>query len=211
MKLFGRQNNEGFTLIEVIITIVMAGILAVMMFTCSNTSYTKSSSLLAKSTDTFKLQKVMENIFTDYKVICQTSTAWQATHAYVLDDKVFPKATAAQNSRYYLCTTPGTSSSNEPTWPTAIGATVADGGVIWREGLQTKIGEEGTTCNSGPTTCVYGQYTVIDNHFIKFVDNGNDKAEAPIDVGDPQNILKVSIKNDAGGTLTILLTRIITQ
>ncbi len=146
MKQFCRKNNKGFTLIEVIITIVMAGILAVMMFTYSNTSYTKSSSLLNRSRDTFRLQKVMENIFTDYNLNYKTNLA----------------------------------------------------------GIKTKISDP---ASQQEPPAGYGAYTLVNNDFIKFVGN----AEAPIDTGDPQNILKVSIKNDAGETLTILLTLIVTQ
>jgi prepilin-type N-terminal cleavage/methylation domain-containing protein len=199
MKLSGKQNDKGFTLIESIIVIVVAAILGVMMFTYANMSYTKGSSFLTQTTKTFALQKVMENIFADYN---KTRPAWQASHGYVSGDEVFPAATSTQNGHYYLCTKSGTSSSREPTWPTAISATVTDGGVIWREGLQTKIGAEGATCNSGATTCIYGQYTVQYNYFMKFVGN----TETPIVSGDPQNILKVTIKNDLGETLSILLT-----
>ncbi len=64
-------------------------------------------------------------------------------------------------------------------------------------GIKTKIGN--------PPTSGYGAYTVVYNDFIKFVGD----AEAPIVVGvDPQNILKVTIKNDLGETLSILLTLI---
>lgn len=79
-------------------------------------------------------------------------------------------------------------------------------------GIKAKIGEEGITCNYGTTTCVYGQYTVIDNHFIKYVDIDSDpdvfQWEEAQDNVDPKNnnILKVTIKNDLGETLSILLT-----
>jgi prepilin-type N-terminal cleavage/methylation domain-containing protein len=199
MRQSTQNHNKGFTLIEVIITIVMTAILGVMMFSYANMSYTKSSLSLTQTTKTFARQKIMENIFADYN---KTRPAWQASYGYVLGDEVFPAATSTQNGHYYLCTKSGTSSSLEPTWPTVIGATVTDGGVIWREGLQTKIGAEGATCNSGATTCIYGQYTVQYNHFIKFVGS----TETPIVSGDPQNILKVTIKNDLGETLSILLT-----
>jgi prepilin-type N-terminal cleavage/methylation domain-containing protein len=193
MKRSGRQNDKGFTLIESIITIVAAAILATMVFTYSQTSLTKSAQPLNQAKKAMALQKVMENIFADNNKIRPT---WQASHAYVSGDEVFPAATSANNGHYYICTKSGTSSSPEPTWPPAISATVTDGGVIWREGLQTKIGAEGATCNSGATTCVYGQYTVVYNRMVT------------IQTTDPNNsILQVTIKDDLGETLSILLTK----
>jgi len=86
------------------------------------------------------------------------------------------------------------------------------GGDTDPSGIMAKIGAEGITCNSGETTCVYGQYTVIDNHFIKYIDIDSDpdvfQWEEALDNVDPKNnnILKVTIKNDLGETLSILLT-----
>ena len=54
--------------------------------------------------------------------------------AYALDDLVIP---ATSNGYTYKCTTAGTSAGSPPTWPTAIGATVADGTVVW-----TNVGTE---------------------------------------------------------------------
>lgn len=153
MKLSGRQNDKGFTLIETIIVIVVAAILAAMMFTYSSTSLTKSAQPLNQAKKAFALQKVMENIFTDYNI------QYKSTDLVPLQ--------------------------------TAIGGGVAGG-------------NEGSTQNNS-----YGQYTIVANHFVKFVGN----TETPIDTGagDPRNILKVSIKNDLGETLTILLAKIVTQ
>lgn len=150
MKLSGKQNNKGFTIIEVIIIIVVASIMAVMMFTYTNMSSTKGSLFLIQTTKTFALQKVMENVFTDYNINYKTNL------------------TGIQ---------------------TAIGGGVAGG-------------NEGAILDNS-----YGQYTIVSNHFIKFVGD----TETPIDVDvDPQNILKVTIKNERGETLSILLTLIVT-
>lgn len=54
---------------------------------------------------------------------------WAATTAYSLGDRVEP---TTPNTYVYECTTAGTSSGSEPTWPTTpVGSTVADGTVVW--------------------------------------------------------------------------------
>ena len=157
MKLLQRKNSKGFTLIETIIAIVAAAILGVMAFTYSQTSLTKSAQPLNHSQKAMELQRVMENILTDYNLNYKTDLGGDT-------------------------------------------------------GIKAKIGAEGITCNSGETTCVYGQYTVIDNHFIKYIDIDPDpnifQWEEALDNVDPKNnnILKVTIKNDLGETLSILLT-----
>jgi prepilin-type N-terminal cleavage/methylation domain-containing protein len=142
MKPSIKKNDEGFSLVESIITIVIAAILGVMMFNYSNTSYIKSSSSLTQSAKTFELQKIMENIFTDYNKNYKSDLA----------------------------------------------------------GIQTMIGSVATP---QPLTTGYGTYTLMYNDFIKFVGN----IETPIATGDPQKMLKVTIKNDSGETLSILLTK----
>lgn len=144
MRQSTQNHHKGFTLIEIIITIVMGSILAVMMFTYSM-SLTGSSLSLARTTKTFDLQKVMENIFTDYN----------KTEKQLAD----------------------------------------------LAAIKTKIGSTGSP---QPLTTSYGTYTLVYNDFIKFAGN----VATPIVGGDPQNMLKVTIKNDWGETLSILLTYI---
>lgn len=54
--------------------------------------------------------------------------AWAASTAYSL--AAFRRPVDANGFRYEV-TTAGTSGGTEPTWPTTIGATVADGSVVW--------------------------------------------------------------------------------
>lgn len=54
--------------------------------------------------------------------------AWQAGHSYSLTNYV---KSVTFNGYRYECTTAGTSGGTAPTWPTTIGATVNDNGVIW--------------------------------------------------------------------------------
>ena len=57
-------------------------------------------------------------------------TAWAASTAFAVGD--VRRATTSQNSGLvFECTTAGTSSSSEPTWPTDIGSTLTDNTVVW--------------------------------------------------------------------------------
>jgi len=53
---------------------------------------------------------------------------WIASTPYSLGDRRLP---TTPNGYEYECTSAGTSDSSEPTWPTANGGTVADGGATW--------------------------------------------------------------------------------
>lgn len=61
--------------------------------------------------------------------VADTLPSWAATTAYSLGAKAQPLA--SPNGYRYEVTTAGTSSGSEPTWPTTVGDTVADGTVVW--------------------------------------------------------------------------------
>jgi HK97 family phage major capsid protein len=73
-------------------------------------------------------------------------TAWIASTAYALGDIVVP-ILGLQNGFRYECTTAGTSTTTQPTWPTVEGATVTDGTVTWtcRAGSYLGSGVNGAT------------------------------------------------------------------
>ncbi len=54
---------------------------------------------------------------------------WQADTEYALNQVVYPAS--GKNGYYYKCTTPGTSSTLTPEWPTNVGDTYQDGNVVW--------------------------------------------------------------------------------
>ena len=55
--------------------------------------------------------------------------AWQASHAYVVGDRIEP---TTPNTYSYQCTVAGTSAASEPTWPTTpLGSTVTSGGATF--------------------------------------------------------------------------------
>ena len=56
--------------------------------------------------------------------------AWVANTSFSLGD--IRRSTSSQaTGLFFRCTTAGTSSSSEPSWPTDIGSTVTDNGVVW--------------------------------------------------------------------------------
>ena len=54
---------------------------------------------------------------------------WEAKHTYSINDVVYPSTT--KTGYYYRCTTAGTSSNLNPTFPTTIGGTYNDGDCVW--------------------------------------------------------------------------------
>jgi len=60
-------NQKGFTLVEIIVTIVVAAILGAMFLQVMETNLTGSVGPLIRVQDTFTLNEVMEKITADYK------------------------------------------------------------------------------------------------------------------------------------------------
>lgn len=83
----------------------------------------------AEATDTRTLQAT-SNPGVDQITLTPTYILddWAASTAYSLGDLVIP---TTPNGYKYKVTTAGTSDGSEPTWPTTLGATVADGTVVW--------------------------------------------------------------------------------
>ena len=66
------------------------------------------------------------------KAVHNTTTTkpsdWAASTAYTKGTRISP---TSANGRMYICSTAGTSTASEPTWPTGVDETVADGTVTW--------------------------------------------------------------------------------
>jgi prepilin-type N-terminal cleavage/methylation domain-containing protein len=136
MKHTREKRQLGFTLIEIIVTLVIVSVAGTMMYTYFGASMTRSVDPLIRLRGALNIQKVMENITADY------NNNYVTTHSF---------------------------------------------GLIT---LQANISAK-----------TYGQYTVTDNYFIKFVN----QAEAPIVGSDLHNLLKVTVKdNTTGESLTAL-------
>ena len=137
MKMSAKLKSQGFTLLEVIISLVLASIVGTMMYTTLGKSLYGSSDPIFRMQKSFALHQVIENFVTAYE-------------------------------KYYA-------------------------GDL--DGLKTEIGTEGATMNNA-----FGQYTVVENRFIKFVSN----VEQAIATGDPHNLLKVTIKNSNNEILSYI-------
>lgn len=140
MRVSGKAALRGFTLIEVIVTILIVAVVGAMMYSVLGTSMTKSSLPLGRLQTSLALQQVMENIMADFR----KNYAGEAI------------------------------------------------------GLKYAIGTEGANQNND-----YGQYGVVQNRFIKFTGSN----EAAWVSGDPQDILKVTIKNSNNETLTAIFVQ----
>jgi prepilin-type N-terminal cleavage/methylation domain-containing protein len=258
MKCF---KQSGFTLIEIIATVVVVAILGAMIITFLSDSLIKSSDPIKWLKASSNLNKVMANITADYNqfprwqsmrnysagdkvlpismngryytcVFAGTSGAsepnwfdnsnvtdgsvtwnnnpsskagmWKTATDYAVGDIVIP---TIPNGHFYRCKTAGTSGATEPIWPKTGGSTISDGGVVWTRLIQY-LKEAVGMPDSNPKSNSYGQcpgincvpYYVTANNFIKFTSN----AAQNINIGDRENILKITLKNDEGGTLTAL-------
>jgi prepilin-type N-terminal cleavage/methylation domain-containing protein len=213
-----KKSAAGFTLIETIVTLVVAAIIGIFFYTFFSTSIYKSHLPMENLVRANDLNQVMENIRTDYKPY----PVWQPNHNYNVNDQVMPTAFSLSGQRYwYQCTQPGTSGSisQEPPWtPTGV---FNDNGVTWRyqgplpplidssmNNLYTFIGAPDPSnkkCANLPNEKCYDQstnkygYYVIENGWIDF-----DLTTKTASTSTNHNILKVTIKNDEGETVTAL-------
>ncbi len=137
---FRKNGRSGFTLIELIVTLVIASIGAAMLYTFFGPALTQSSVPIARLRQVSKLQQVMENIVADYNRLNALNLRypWKASRSYRAGSVVIPTEEYRKenkNGRYYTCITPGTSGASEPTWPNSetVSETVSDGSVVWEE------------------------------------------------------------------------------
>jgi prepilin-type N-terminal cleavage/methylation domain-containing protein len=135
MKTHAKNHQAGFTLIEFIVGLVIAAIIAAMVYTYFGTALTQSGVPIQRLQKASKLHQVMENIVADYNRLNALNLryTWRTGIDYHVGSVVVPSINK-NNGHYYTCTTTGTSGAEPTTWPTGAGAPVSDGGVTWREG-----------------------------------------------------------------------------
>jgi len=218
-----KKYTAGFTLIETIVTLVVAAIIGIFFYTFFSTSIYKSHLPMENLVRANDLNQVMENIRTYYKPY----PVWQPNHNYNVNDQVMPTAFSLSGQRWwYKCTKAGMSGSispisQEPPWTAPSPFTnptgaFNDNGVTWTyqgilpslSDLYNYIGVVDTVNKKCPplpgekcydqSTNQYGYY-VIENGWIDF-----DPITKTASTSTNQNILKVTIKNDAGETATAL-------
>lgn len=150
MKTHQKKHQAGFTLIEYIVVLVVASIIAAMVYAYFGSALTQSGVPIARLQQVSNLQRVMESIVADYERLNQINMRfkWRSSQPYTLGEVVLP-STSANNvtstidpnaSRYYVCTTAGTSGSALPSsWPVTTnpglttGGTLPDGTAVWTE------------------------------------------------------------------------------
>ncbi len=132
MTLNREGHQAGFTLLEFIVTLTVAAVIAAMVSAYFGTSLTQSSDPVNRLRNAADLARVMDNIVAEYNRLHAINLRykWKASIAYSTGAVVVP---ATNNGHYYRCTAAGTSGASEPTWPTTTGAAVTDGGVTWQE------------------------------------------------------------------------------
>ena len=196
-RLCGYQ--QGFTLLEIIITLTVTAVLATMIYTYFGKAFTESVTPITRLNSSAALQRVMENITADYNVYPK----WRSGTVYTSARYVIP---TNFNGHYYKCSTAtGTSGGSEPNWPFNSG-TVLDNTLTWVESgslrtlrplttLKTSVGAEGTDQDN-----TYGKYYVVKNRFTQFLNN----VDQDNDASGANKILKVTLRNDSGETQTAL-------
>lgn len=205
------RKPSGFTLIEVIATLVIVSVLATFAYVYFGKGFLESVTPVTRLKTAASLLRVMENITADYNVYPK----WRSGESYAAGAKVIP---SNPNRRYYTCTTGGTSGASEPDWQNG-GPAYTDGTVKWADSgslrtpafrplttLQANIGAEGSdqTANPyglNPDGTTYTKYTVVRNRFTEFV-NGADQDG---DANGLKSILKVTLRNENGEALMSFL------
>ncbi|HVO65498.1 MAG TPA: prepilin-type N-terminal cleavage/methylation domain-containing protein [Syntrophales bacterium] len=180
--------QSGFTLIEIVVTVVIVAIFGSMILTFLSDSLIHSSDPVKSIRAASDLHMVMANITADYN----RYPKWRTGTAYGVGNCVVP---TIRNGHYYKCSTAGTSSNvNEPDWP--LSGTKSDGTAAWTETVENGALPSLSILQNNINNKNYGTYDIAYNDFIQFVYD----AETP----GGNKILKVTITNNQGGNLTAL-------
>ena len=234
MKKHANNHQSGFTLLEYIVVLVIAAIMAAIVSTYFGSALTQSGVPIGRLQQASKLQQVMEKIVADYKRLNALNLrfVWQASMPYTVDSVVVP---STSNGHYYKCITAGTSGTTEPTWPTTSGGTVTDGTVTWTEvadgtvrwteagTILARTGSAITGSNNDPVlndnlyyylttnpsrySSGYAVTYTVTTNFIQFANTGGEVTAGASSTSSEKNILKVIItSNSTNETLTELFT-----
>jgi prepilin-type N-terminal cleavage/methylation domain-containing protein len=209
-----RHKRSGFTLIEIIITMMIVSVLGTMIYTFFLKAFSESVTPITRLRASAALHKVMANITAD----CNRFPRWRSGTVYNYSAYQATYVIPTNfNGHYYKLTNSGTSSAPgfEPAWPLSSGGTTIppDNTITWVESGRLRI-DNGVSPSEMPLATLrsriggvegseysnnYGKYTVVENRFIQFDASGIERADAIAN-----NILKVMLKNETGETLTSL-------
>jgi prepilin-type N-terminal cleavage/methylation domain-containing protein len=189
-----RFNQSGFTLIEIIVTVVIVAILGAMVLTFFSKSLVDSSEPVKRFKKTSDLNSIMANITADFN----RYPKWRISTRYAVGNYIVP---TIRNGHYYKCTSCGMtciSGSTEPDWPLNSGATKTDGFITWTETIENGSLISLVDLQNNINNKNYGTYDVVYNTFVYF------PVGSDLETAGGSNILKVTIKNDQGETLSAL-------
>ncbi|MGZ3608045.1 MAG: prepilin-type N-terminal cleavage/methylation domain-containing protein [Syntrophales bacterium] len=126
-------NQSGFTLIEIIATVVILAAFSAITLMLFSASLIKSSGNMMRMSKSSELSNVMANIYADYRPypIWKASTSYSSINP---TNKILPTGT---NGRFYICTTTGISFTTEPLWSDSGNpdSTPEASGVKWKAGV----------------------------------------------------------------------------
>lgn len=135
------KNRKGFTLIEIIITLILIGIVGATAYGYFGKMIAHSDEPVRKLINTLALHEAMENIIADYNYRFKPSV-WRASTHYETGALIIPPPTSLvplvwpDYFKIFQCTKTGTSNSTalpSTTWPiNCTPGTITEGSVDWK-------------------------------------------------------------------------------
>lgn len=218
-----KKRERGFSLLEIIITLVIVAIVASMYFTFSTSkSFTGSVNPVQSVQYANNIHQIMERITADY----EGYPRWKPNTPYTTASRVVP---LKRNGYFYQPTANCTSGAAEPsTWNTTNGSNSSEGGTgcTWRLTYQLVVTNpypnpilslvtlrqkiagnianssgEGNTVYYNGSSATGMQYRIVNNRYVDPATSWDTAS------GSPTSYLKVTVQSASGGErLTAIFT-----